>query len=255
MKHVVAYSRVSTERQGRSGLGLDAQRDRCAQFATGNGLDVVEAFTEVETGKVSDALDRRPQLAAALAAARRHRGQVLVAKLDRLSRDVHFIAGLMAQRVPFLVAELGADVDPFMLHIYAALAEKERRMISERTRAALAIRKGQGAMLGNRTNLAAAQATGSAHTAAAALRFAENTAPVIQQVKASGITSLRGIARVLNARGVRTARGGIWAATQVGAVLQRVAQRWSPFFGQVVKLGSPDEKDGPDDGQAEAVWS
>ena len=223
MKPVVAYYRVSTERQERSGLGLDAQRERCAQFAAQNGLEVAAAFTEVETGKGSDALDRRPQLAAALAAARRCRGQVLVAKLDRLSRDVHFIAGLMAQRVPFLVAELGTDVDPFMLHIYAALAEKERRMISERTRAALAIRRRQGAQLGNRTNLAAAQATGSACTAAAALRFAENTAPVIYQVRASGVTSLRGIATVLNARGIRTARGGRWAATQVDAVLRRAS--------------------------------
>ncbi len=158
MHPVVAYYRVSTERQGRSGLGLDAQWERCAQFAAQNGMQVVEAFTEIETGKGADALDRRPQLAAALAAARRHRGQVLVAKLDRLSRDVHFIAGLMAQRVAFVVAELGADVDPFMLHIYAALAEKERRMISERTRAALAARKRQGAQLGNQTNLTAAGA-------------------------------------------------------------------------------------------------
>ena len=142
MQPVVAYYRVSTERQGRSGLGLDAQRERCAVFAAQNGMEVVEAFTEVETGKGADALDRRPQLAAALAAARRHDGQVLVAKLDRLSRDVHFIAGLMAQRVAFVVAEFGADEDPFMLHIYAALAEKERRMISERTRAALAVRRG-----------------------------------------------------------------------------------------------------------------
>ena len=115
------------------------------------------AFTEVETGRGSDALDRRPQLAAALAAARRLRCPALVAKLDRLSRDVHFVAGLMVQRVPFLVAELGADVDPFMLHVYAALAEKERRMVSERTRAALTARKRQGARLGNRTNLAEAQ--------------------------------------------------------------------------------------------------
>ncbi len=126
----------------RSGLGLDAQRERRAQFVAQNGMDVVKAFTEVETGKGADALDRsRRQLAAALAAVRRHRGQVLVAKLDRLSRDVHFIAELMAQQVSFLVAELSADVDPFMLHVYAALVEKERRMISERTRAALAARK------------------------------------------------------------------------------------------------------------------
>jgi len=223
MKPVIAYHRVSTERQGRSGLGLDAQRERCGAFAVQNGMNMVEAFTEVETGKGSDALDRRPQLAAALAAARRLRCPVLVAKLDRLSRDVHFIAGLMVQRVSFLVAELGADVDPFMLHIYAALAEKERRMISERTRAALAVRKGQGAQLGNRTNLAEARALGAACTAAGAKRFAENTAPVIRQVRDSGVASLRGIACVLNARGVRSARGGQWTATQVGAVLRRAA--------------------------------
>ena len=171
MQPVAAYYRVSTERQGRSGLGLDAQRERCAQFAAAERLDVVQVFTEVETGKSSDALDRRPQLAAARAAAKRVRGAVLVARLERLSRDVHFIAGLMVQRVPFLVAELGADVDPFMLHIYAALAEKERRMISERTRAALALRKGQGAQLGNRTTLAEAQVVGAASTAAEARRL------------------------------------------------------------------------------------
>ena len=200
MKPVVAYRRVSTERQGRSGLGLEAQAERCAAFAAQNGMAIAEAFTEVETGKGSDALDRRPQLAAALAAAKRLRCPVLVAKLDRLSRDAHFVAGLMVQRVPFLVAELGADVDPFMLHVYAALAEKERRMISERTRAALAARKARRPRLGNRTKLAA---------------------PVIRGIQNSGVTSLRGIAAALNARGVRTARGGRWAPTQVGAVLAR----------------------------------
>jgi DNA invertase Pin-like site-specific DNA recombinase len=158
---------------------------------------------------------------------------VLVAKLDRLSRDVHFIAGLMASRVPFLVAELGADVDPFMLHIYAALAEKERRMISERTRAALAARKRQGAQLGNPTNRAEAGRAGAASTAEQARRFAENAAPVIRQVQASGVASLRGVAAVLNARGVRTARGGQWAATQVGAVLARAgADAAAPGRGQ-----------------------
>ncbi len=222
MQPVVAYYRVSTERQGRSGLGLNAQRERCAQFAAHNGMAIVEAFTEVETGKGADALDRRPQLAAALAAARRQRGQVLVAKLDRLSRDVHFIAWLMAQRVAFVVAELGDHVDPFMLYIYAALAEKERRMISERTRAALAVRKGQGALLGNRTDLLQAGLRGAASTAEDARRFAKNVAPVIQQIRTGGVESLRGIATVLNTRGVRTPRGGRWAATQVSAVLARV---------------------------------
>lgn len=127
--------------------------------------------------------------------------------------------------MPFVVAELGADVDRFMLHIYAALAEKERRMISERTRAALAVRKGQGTQLGNQTNLAEAGVIGAARTAAGACRFADNVAPVIQQIRASGVASLRGITTVLNTRSVRTARGGRWAATQVGAVLLRVLSR------------------------------
>jgi DNA invertase Pin-like site-specific DNA recombinase len=117
----------------------------------------------------------------------------------------------------------GADVAPFMLHVHAALAGKERRMVSERTRAALAVRKARGARLGNRTNLAEAQRLGAARTAEAARRFAANVAPVIRQVQESGVSSLRGIAAVLNARGVRTARGGRWAATQVGAALARAS--------------------------------
>src|SRR5690242_3306789 len=137
-KPAVAYLRVSSEQQGRSGLGLDAQRQAVERFAAEHGFTVLETYTEVETGKGADALDRRPQLAAGLRRARAERCPVLVAKLDRLSRDVAFVSGLMAQRVPFVVAELGPDVDPFMLHVYAALAEKERAMISARTRDALA---------------------------------------------------------------------------------------------------------------------
>jgi hypothetical protein len=121
MKSAIAYYRVSTQRQGRSGLGLEAQRTAVARFAEAEGITIAREFTEVETGKGADALDRRPQLATALATARGEKCPVLVAKLDRLSRDVAFIAGLMAQRVPFIVAELGADADPFMLHLYAAL--------------------------------------------------------------------------------------------------------------------------------------
>src|SRR5205085_173903 len=119
------------------------------RFAEAEGLEIVAQYVEVESGKGADALDRRPQLAAALADARKRRCPVLVAKLDRLSRDVHFISGLMAHRVPFVVAELGADADPFMLHLYAALAEKERSLISQRTRVALAAKKAQGYKLGN----------------------------------------------------------------------------------------------------------
>ena len=124
MKPIVAYIRVSTARQGRSGLGLEAQRAAIARFCEAEGYEVVAERLEVETGKGADALDRRPELAAALSEAKRRKCPVLVAKLDRLSRDVAFIAGLMAQRVPFIVAELGPDADPFMLHIYAALAER-----------------------------------------------------------------------------------------------------------------------------------
>src|SRR5882724_8110990 len=125
MKTAVAYIRVSTQRQGKSGLGLEAQQAALARFAEAQGYKLAQTFTEVETGKGRDALARRPQLAAAIKAAKKYKGPVVVAKLDRLSRDVHFISGLMAERVPFIVAELGPDTDPFMLHIYAALAEKE----------------------------------------------------------------------------------------------------------------------------------
>ena len=114
---IVSYIRVSTAQQGRSGLGLDAQRAAIARFAQDEGFEIAGELVEVETGKGSDALDRRPQLAAALAEARRRKCSVLVAKLDRLSRDVAFISGLMASRVPFIVAELGADADSFMLHL------------------------------------------------------------------------------------------------------------------------------------------
>ena len=123
------------------------------------GSAIIAEYVEAETGKGADALDRRPQLAAALAAAKTAKCSVVVSKLDRLSRDVAFVSGLMAQRVPFIVAELGRDADPFMLHLYAALAEKERRLISERTRAALAAKKANGAALGNPTNIFASWPT------------------------------------------------------------------------------------------------
>ena len=221
MRAVVAYIRVSTAQQGKSGLGIDAQRAAIARFAEAEGCDVLAECVEVETGKGADALDRRPVLRDALAQARKAKAAVLVAKLDRLSRDVHFISGLMTHRVPFIVAELGADCDPFMLHIYAALAEKERGLIADRTRVALAAKKAAGARLGNRTNLAEAGAKGATANRAAADAFAANVLPIVRQVEAAGATGHRAIPAALNARGVRTARGGDWHATTVRNLMQR----------------------------------
>ena len=221
MNQIITYLRVSTASQGRSGLGLDAQRDAVARFMAAEGYQSAGEFVDVETGKGCDALDRRPQLTAALAKARKAKCPVLVAKLDRLSRDVHFISGLMAHKVPFIVAELGADCDPFMLHIYAALAEKERTLISERTRAALAAKKAKGVVLGNRTNLPAATAKAADSNRKIAAGFAANVLPVMHQIQASGVTGYLGIAEALNARGVRTARGGTWHAATVRNILRR----------------------------------
>src|SRR4051812_48141113 len=206
MPVAAAYIRVSTSTQGKSGLGIEAQREAIARFCGSEGYEVDAEFVEVETGKGADALERRPQLAAALARARRLKGPIIVAKLDRLSRDVHFISGLMSQRVPFVVAELGADADPFMLHIYAAFAERERAIISARTKAAL-------------------QAKGGASVRTAADQFAANVLPVIRQIQATGVSTLADLAEALNARGVATARGRRWHAMSVRNVLMRGAGR------------------------------
>ena len=215
MMSVVAYVRVSTGAQGRSGLGLEAQRELIARFAQANGFTVVAEHQEVETGQGSDALDRRPMLRKALAQAKKLICSIVVAKLDRLSRDVHFISGLMTQRVPFLVAELGPRVPSFMLQIYAAFAEEERRMISERTKAALQAAKARGVKLGNpRLEVAHAQ------NRAVADAFAAKVKPVIAALRAEGLT-LRAIAARLTELGVETARGGKWEATQVRAALLR----------------------------------
>jgi DNA invertase Pin-like site-specific DNA recombinase len=139
-----------------------------------------------------------------------------------LSRDVYFISGLMVQRVPFLVAELGADTDSFVLHLYAALAEKERKLISERTKAGLRAAKARGVRLGN-PRLAEIRAVVNARTAAEADSFAATVAPHIRQAKDAGAVTLRDIADKLNAANVPTARGGRWAAATVRNVLRRVA--------------------------------
>jgi DNA invertase Pin-like site-specific DNA recombinase len=203
-REIISYLRVSTGRQARSGLGLEAQRAAVARFAGAEGFKLSAEFLEVESGKGADALDHRPKLAEALAEAKRRRCPVLVAKLDRLSRDVAFIAGLMAKRVPFIVAELGNDVDPFMLHIYAALAEKERRLISARTKAALAAAKARGVKLGN-TALAE-------RNRAAALERAATLRPFLAEWRGR---PLRAIAAELNARSWPTPSGKPWSSVSV----------------------------------------
>jgi DNA invertase Pin-like site-specific DNA recombinase len=212
MKTAIAYIRVSTDRQGKSGLGLGAQQAALARFAEAEGYDLIQTFEEVETGKGSDALDRRPQLSAALKTAQKHKAPIIVAKLDRLSRDVHFISGLMTHRTPFIVAELGADADPFMLHLYAALAEKERRLISQRTKDALAAKKAQGVRLGGIN-------AGSIRTRDEAKARAEALRPILAELEGQ---SARAIAAELNRRNVPTPNGGPWHAVQVIRVLRRL---------------------------------
>jgi DNA invertase Pin-like site-specific DNA recombinase len=224
MGRAIAYLRVSTQRQQRSGLGIEAQRAAVTRFAEAEGITIVGEYVEAETGKGADALDRRPQLAAALAAARSAKCAVLVSKLDRLSRDVAFVSGLMAQRVPFIVAELGRDADPFMLHLYAALAEKERRLISERTKAALAAKREQGATLGNPTNIAQAGVVGRRTQRAEADRFAANMLPIIRSIQSTGPIGMVSIARQLNERGIRTPRGARWHVSSVANILVRTSE-------------------------------
>jgi DNA invertase Pin-like site-specific DNA recombinase len=222
-KELVAYLRVSSTRQGRSALGIEGQRQMIASFAQAERFNLIGEYVEVESGKGSDALDRRRQLAAALDFARRKKCPIAVAKLDRLSRDVHFISGLMAHKVPFLVAELGPDVDPFVLHLFAALAEKERRMIADRTRQALKAAKGRGKHLGAPPiKLAKARRKAASVVTDQADNHARITLPTIRHIQKAGVTTLRDIADALNARGVATARGGKWHAATVRNLIARV---------------------------------
>jgi DNA invertase Pin-like site-specific DNA recombinase len=221
MNRSVAYYRVSTKQQHRSGLGIEAQRAVVTRFADAEGTAIIGEYVEAETGKGDDALDRRPRLAAALAAARAAKCPVIVSKLDRLSRDVAFISGLMAQRVPFIVAELGRDADPFMLHLYAALAEKERRLISERTKAALAARKAKGGRLGNPRNLVEAGRLGRNVQTIIADEFTANVLPVVDALRSAGAVTLEAISCGLNRQGIRTARGKRWHASSVLNLLAR----------------------------------
>jgi DNA invertase Pin-like site-specific DNA recombinase len=211
----IAYYRVSTDRQGDSGLGLDAQRKLVSDYLNGGRWTLSAEFTEVETGKRND----RPQLAAALAMCKRLRAKLIVAKLDRLSRNVAFISALLDSGVEFVAADM-PHANKMTLQVLAVFSEHEREVISERTRQALAQAKLRGVKLGGPKRLEAS-ALGVAANKANADRFAANVLPIIREIQASGVTTLRGVARALTARGVQSARGTPWSAEAVSNVLKR----------------------------------
>jgi DNA invertase Pin-like site-specific DNA recombinase len=211
-----SYLRVSTDRQGERGYGLDAQRKAITDYLNGGPWELLGEFVEVESGRS----DNRPELAKALAACKRHRAKLIIAKLDRLSRNVAFIATLMDGKIDFVCCDF-PSANRLTLHILAAVAEHEREMISNRTKAGLAAAKARGVRLGNRRNLEEAQAKGARGNKVAADAFAARVLPLIRDIQKSGATSLRAIAAALAARGVATARGGQWTAVQVSAILHR----------------------------------
>ncbi len=214
----IAYYRVSTAKQGLSGLGVDAQREAVQRYLNGGDWRVLSEFTEVESGRRSD----RPALEQALAAARLHRAALVVAKVDRLTRSLAFLSRLLEAGVDVRFADLPAIEGPtgrFMLQQMAAVAELEAGMISTRTKQALAAAKARGKVLGGSRGVVPSYAAREASVsvrAGKARQRANDLAPVIAEIRASGVVSLNGIAAALNARGIPTARGrGQWSATQV----------------------------------------
>ena len=213
MSKFVAYYRVSTDRQGQSGLGLEAQRAAVQGFVKG---EIIAEYTEVESGRKTD----RAQLIAAMAAAKKTKATLVIAKLDRLARNVHFIAGLLESGVPFVCADM-PEADRTWLQMSAVFAEWEARKISERTVAALAAAKARGVRLGSPAPSVGSKA-GNEVIQQRANAFVQRVLPIINSIKAQGMTSLREIAAELSARGVQTARGGNqWHASQVGNLLAR----------------------------------
>ena len=222
-RRFVAYFRVSTKRQGISGLGLDAQREAVAAYLASVNGELVAELTEVEHGTRKG--NGRPQFAAALVRCRLHSATLIIAKLDRLARNVAFISNLMESNVEFTACDF-PQANRLTIHVLAAVAEHEAEMISQRTKAALAAAKRKGVVLGgDRGNARLIYHKGAVASVKvrreAAKSRASDLLPVIESIKAQGTVSLRNIAAGLNMRGIPTARGGEWSATQVARVLQQ----------------------------------
>jgi DNA invertase Pin-like site-specific DNA recombinase len=217
MTKAVAYLRVSTDKQGKSGLGLEAQREAVARYVAANGVDLIGEHIEVETGKGANALSKRPELVAALATAKREKAGLIIAKLDRLARNVHFISGLMETGVEFAVADM-PNADRFQLHLFAALAEKEAEVISQRTKAALAAAKDRGTELGKHGKVLAAR------NQAEAMDRLEPIAADLLALKAEGL-SVRKMVEALNSRSIPSPAGGKWHPASLHKALARLEAR------------------------------
>lgn len=217
----VSYLRVSTQRQGHSGLGLEAQRAAVAAFLKERNAKLIGEFVEVETGKRDD----RPQLAKALHRAKVTGATLVIAKLDRLSRNLRFIADLQEGGVRFVCADM-PDANELTIHLFAAIAQHERKIISERTRNAMQAAKAKGRKFGNPNGARALRGLGNKAAVttikASADRYAQDILPVVDDIRAAGVTTLKGIADELNARGIMTPRDGRWYAASVRNLVQRV---------------------------------
>lgn len=213
----VTYYRVSTQAQGVSGLGLDAQRTTIEQYLNGGNHQVLREFTEIETGKGSNALSKRPELAKAIEHCKKHKAKLLISKLDRLSRNVHFISSLMESKVKFVCADM-PDANELTIHLLAAVGQYERELISKRTKEALAAAKARGVKLGN-PNLH----IDNSKRMKASQQFAESLRPIIEGFQAKGMTQ-REMVTALNTSKVSTATGnGEWSLVQAQRVIKRLA--------------------------------
>lgn len=207
----VAYLRVSTDKQGESRLGIEAQEKAILDFIKSKDGHLLSQYIEIESGKKND----RPKLAEAIAYSKKNKSTLLIARLDRLARSVSFISKLMDSDVRFVACDMPAATD-FMLHIYAAVAEEERRMISKRTKDALAVAKAQGTTLGANGRVLAE------HNKRIAAEYAQKIWPTIQDIKSRGITSIRGISDALNTMGIPSPHNGKWHTASVHRIIRTI---------------------------------